>query len=1004
MSELHTRADKLAVAKKKLKEFEARRQRESDSSPVPSVASTADHTVNNGRLSVNSNHSHNASNHERRTYTPNLLENGANEQIYRQQPYVVNMADDSTTNSSSHSLSTVNAPLRNLVVEANISNNSSPSPYRAVNGTVPSTMTMNDAYGQHSTLSEMERAQLQHERDAAVAAYDQVSAQLEQLRTHYTQLHAAYSSVTSNGIHSDVDRQIQQLQSALAVLVEEKTAVQAEMRKVKNDLEQERILNENLTVNVKSLQSGESKEIRARLQECERLLSARSVELDGLRKSEANAQAQLLAVQHERSQAQARLKVIAREKDVLDSQLKQVRKDLHMKEIYLKQLGPHGIVNSVNDENTIKSLHDRIDALQNQVGVLTNERDQMHHNTAELNRHYETCRLEFVNTRDRIQGELAEAVLARDAALMRVKELENDVSVLRKELCQHQSTIPVAEEVQDITAVSYTEEDVKRKMEEAKRVLDAEWQRKFDEEGKVVDSMMREKDQKIFEGEQVVSELQMRLRLLEERSAETRASGSDLLSLSEQLQNEKATVSRAVAQNRELKEQLLETEDRLLAVTEEKLQSEMARQTAEHQVKELEKKLHELNESGQPSNGSMESATAESTSLEAVMHPSVSLEPSRSSEDWEESERDHSESRAETSREREHMLETQLEMANQQIEEIRADLRRSHTRNEEMNQILRQNAEDENQNSIHVELGQAVARIHELAAENQQLRESIERVVEERSQLELSLMERCRTMGSEVPLDAEVARSTPSTDVMQDQPQNEPSGVGSAEWARSELEKRFSQAMHSNAELRETLDRLEHVNVQLQLENDTIADHVILYQHQRRLIRERLRAKDEQLAAMEADRAKTLERCQELQKALMEVLGRTGALKEYEIRDRSNSNPTKKIRRRVARSYSHSTVDEFSGDEDVPPRTSVDSVDESALSEEGRSESVSPVEPESQPMMQKPLRSISPLALPETDAAVRKILQIITDISKPSNPCAADKLHCTQCIGEIQTL
>ncbi|KIH69527.1 hypothetical protein ANCDUO_00133 [Ancylostoma duodenale] len=622
----------------------------------------------------------------------------------------------------------------------------------------------------------MERAQLQHERDAAVAAYDQVSAQLEQLRTHYTQLHAAYSSVTSNGIHSDVDRQIQQLQSvgvirllalrayltlrrrilqALAVLVEEKTAVQAEMRKVKNDLEQERILNENLTVNVKSLQSGESKEIRARLQECERLLSARSVELDGLRKSEANAQAQLLAVQHERSEAQARLKVIAREKDVLDSQLKQVRKDLHMKEIYLKQLGPHGIVNSVNDENTIKSLHDRIDALQNQVGVLTNERDQMHHNTAELNRHYETCRLEFVNTRDRIQGELAEAVLARDAALMRVKELENDVSVLRKELCQHQSTIPVAEEVQDITAVSYTEEDVKRKMEEAKRVLDAEWQRKFDEEGKVVDSMMREKvtgdgfpnpimfafcslkDQKIFEGEQVCMVAKDHWTFL-------------------------CTI------------QIFLHLSRLLAVTEEKLQSEMARQTAEHQ--------------------------------------------------------------------------------------IRADLRRSHTRNEEMNQILRQNAEDENQNSIHVELGQAVARIHELAAENQQLRESIERVVEERSQLELSLMERCRTMGSEVPLDAEVARSTPSTDVMQDQPQNEPSGVGSAEWARSELEKRFSQAMHSNAELRETLDRLEHINVQLQLENDTIADHVILYQHQRRLIRERLRAKDEQLAAMEADRAKTLER------------------------------------------------------------------------------------------------------------------------------------------------
>ncbi|VDM70235.1 unnamed protein product [Strongylus vulgaris] len=58
MSESQSRADKLAIAKKKLKEFEARRHRESDSSPVPSVASTTEHNVNNGRLSVNSNHSH----------------------------------------------------------------------------------------------------------------------------------------------------------------------------------------------------------------------------------------------------------------------------------------------------------------------------------------------------------------------------------------------------------------------------------------------------------------------------------------------------------------------------------------------------------------------------------------------------------------------------------------------------------------------------------------------------------------------------------------------------------------------------------------------------------------------------------------------------------------------------------------------------------------------------------------------------------------------------------
>ena len=64
--------------------------------------------------------------------------------------------------------------------------------------------------------------------------------------------------------------------------------------------------------------------------------------------------------------------------------------------------------------------------------------------------------------------------------------------------------------------------------------------------------------------------------------------------------------------------------------------------------------------------------------------------------------------------------------------------------------------------------------------------------------------------------------------------------------------------MAKYAEQQEQVERLEHINTQLQLENDTIADHVVLYQHQRRLIRERLRAKDQQLNAMEQEREKTV--------------------------------------------------------------------------------------------------------------------------------------------------
>uniref|UniRef100_A0A1I7TS47 GOLGA2L5 domain-containing protein n=1 Tax=Caenorhabditis tropicalis TaxID=1561998 RepID=A0A1I7TS47_9PELO len=181
-----------------------------------------------------------------------------------------------------------------------------------------------------------------------------------------------------------------------------------------------------------------------------------------------------------------------------------------------------------------------------------------------------------------------------------------------------------------------------------------------------------------------------------------------------------------------------------------------------------------------------------------------------------------------------------------------------------MDEIMRQNAEDENQNSIHVELTQAVGRVQELAAENEQLREAVNEVRQHENDKVNHQLETVEGKSAE-----EVGQQ-PSRELHEDL------------WARKELEKRFARAMLQNAELAETIDRLEHINQQLELENDTIANHVVLYQHQRKLVRERLRVKDEQLKAMEEERTKTVARCQELQNVLVSVLNKGGVLKEYE--------------------------------------------------------------------------------------------------------------------------
>lgn len=73
--------------------------------------------------------------------------------------------------------------------------------------------------------------------------------------------------------------------------------------------------------------------------------------------------------------------------------------------------------------------------------------------------------------------------------------------------------------------------------------------------------------------------------------------------------------------------------------------------------------------------------------------------------------------------EREQELEQKLQQALQELTDLRQELRQSHSRNEQMNQIMMNNAEDENQNSIHVELGQAMERINQLAGENEQMKE-----------------------------------------------------------------------------------------------------------------------------------------------------------------------------------------------------------------------------------------------------------------------------------------
>ncbi|CAI5441690.1 unnamed protein product [Caenorhabditis angaria] len=819
-------------------------------------------------------------------------------------------------------------------------------------------------------------------------AYAQLKTQHDELVSHYAQLHSAYSQVNENGVHIDAENQIVQLQAALSTMVEEKLACQTELRQCKEAMEN--LKKKHTEESVKKAEvpkndeeSFEVKSLLARIAEKDALLFARHGELENIRKENSNIQANLLSVQHERSEAQARVKSLVRENSQLEQIIQQCRKDIQMKDLNLKQLGgAHNLAN-VSNENTPHDEKYEIELIE-----LRNERSRLLAEVAALKSHYLEREQALQQKQIELAAQLEQVQNQRFSSDDRIQTLEHQLHWANAEVEKlRAASIPTQSVEESIQII--TEEEVVKRIREAIHAETRKWEKKLEDEQTHREEEILDKDRIIFEREQSLAEVEMKYRLLEERTLETTTNGADLLSLSEQLQNEKATVSRAVAQNRELKSQLIETEDRLIALTEEKAKIELEKQSAEHQVKELIKQLN-LESAGLVTNISEVIASQPHLNSETPRDENNSLNKNSSDDSIAEFVAKIQSLELENAN-----LRGNLENSSAALQQVRADLRRSNTQNEQMDEIMRQNAEDENQNSIHVELTQAIGRVNDLAAENEQLREAI-------NDLSVQLNEeRSRVVESEKKLD-EIERNRKDEN---EKPKESKELNQEDLWAHKELEKRFARAMLQNAELSESIDRLEHINQQLELENDTIADHVILYQHQRKLIRERLRVKDEQLRTMEEDRTRTVARCQELQNVLMTVLNKGGILKEYET-----NSLARKAARRLSRSYSHSTVDELSGDEDMIVDAKMEEIPSRSLDHaniHGQKANHSKQEiVETETGAVSPARSLSPLlegSPLEQDASVRRILEIISDISRPQ-PVLNGQLHCTQCIGDLQEL
>ncbi|KAK6103849.1 putative golgin subfamily A member 2-like protein 5 protein [Brugia pahangi] len=853
-----------------------------------------------------------------------------------------------------------------------------------------------------------ECVRLREELALRTAEKGQFSSQFAELAGHYSQIHAAYTKLSEcikNGDPggSTLQTQLVHLQTAMSVVVKEKTTLHQQLRQ-RNELVMDRNkqicsltteMNEK-TSYITSLKN-EIVSLRKKIDSLSNTLQRQMEEAENNRQEAINWQTKMLHMQQDRDDAKERLKICMRKAEAAQAELDEAHKQLRMKNIYLRQLGAYA-GEDIHMEGDVKNLGDEIEQMKTELVKATNETEKWKREAQLARERYELYGTQLNQNIVQMSTKLEEMSNVKLVLESKVLTLENQIEMMqavdRPDLADDNSrssinSIELQRMQNKLTEAMNNHQRAEQLVEE----LNAKLMNKELEVHSLSSALDDEKSKLIKK----TAELAM----VEESLSRVRSIAEDQQKHTE---NEKATVSRAIAQNRELKEQLTELQDKLVMVTQESMERESGRLSALHLVDQLRNELNRL--SGHSFDGkNIESSTA------SIMPNGDAYEHQQhihyvDSRDRDETistpsvsecyDRDMSFSHAEDTH-----AHTEVELANVRmvLDELRLDHRRVMQENEELRRIMEQNSEDENQNNIHVELGQAVERINALSVENEQLRNDVSMLQEKINSASLSTSSSRSSsqcdMTSPVWLNSDVVKHL------------EAPSIKEKPLAWTELEARFTRAMLQVADLAEEKERLQHIVMQLETENDTIGDYVTLYQHQRKKINERMREREEAVAKLSFEKEQTQQKLNELQKVLMNLLSRKRLLhiNGYEKKTLGNCNGSSKCSRSV-RPYSQSTKDKFSDNEEtvvdgselLVPSSPNSCIDVSCEFDSGKYDDDT--------LRNKVKENLEANA--DDDVGVQRILNLISELqdlerTRTLAPCSPN-LHCSECRGKLINL
>ncbi|NXP80135.1 GOGA2 protein, partial [Ramphastos sulfuratus] len=761
------------------------------------------------------------------------------------------------------------------------------------------------------------------------------STSIKEMETRYQELAVALdsSNLTNKQLVTKIEELKQQNQEAVNQLEKEKNEFEQKFSK------EQAALREQLQVHIQTIgilvsekselqtalghtqqaarqKSGEAESLAARLHssrqrvsELERTLSSISTQQKQsekhnkeLTKERDNLKLELYKrsksseeIKQQNSELLEKVHSLVSQNSAMKLDMEDLHKKLEMAELMIQQFSDQ--TESLDANQQLQMALEEKASLETQVAQLS---VSLHQLQAERDQYVEKLKEEGSIWQQRVQ-QLSEQVHAmseeKEKHMAQIRELEANITELQSKSAVKPMDIEPSSPAGPTAAVLGLQEEIQQ-LQQEKEELHGQYQAQV-RDNEQLSHLNQEQEERLLELEKAVQHY--------------REESVDRQQILEDMQSDKATISRALSQNRELKEQLAELQNGFVRLTNENMEVTSALQSEQHVKKELAKKLGQLQENLGELKETLELKTQEAQGLQEQRDQYYShlqqytLAYQQLSAEKEELHK-------------QYLLQTQL-MDRLQHEEVQGKvtvemhLKELQETKESLEAVAKENKELQAQISqLAADLdGRILHRLEGDGVESEAMTEEIQKssyVIPERFESHEEMVAFLTSAMSHVEKEREDLRQQLASQkqqsrsllqqisaLRQEQQHNIPGGGSTVDTvpvevhealktAMEKLQSRFTELMREKVDLKERLEELEHCCIQLSGETDTIGEYIALYQSQRAILKQRHQEKEEYISRLAQDKEEMKARTLSCSTALGRAgLGSTCTMKLLELQE-----------------------------------------------------------------------------------------------------------------------